>query len=701
MLKNRIVIIDNKCEEQNRLSQMFSEKYETYVVDGSESLTFNKEEISVVFCDAKIYADSKSQIINMLNRDRYLAGIPVIVTYDFYDETLAKRCFEAGVIDYLCKPYNYDIVYNKVRNIIEVRKKYNMIHETKYDRLTGACNKGYFFENVTDMLQLNSNTQYDIICCDIVNFKMINEKYSSDVGDQILNAVVNINLFEKKELLCGRIASNTFATITERIDSYDRLIFENYISRVIDEVPVNTLTIKFGIYRVTDRNIPVSSMCDRAVMAINSIKHKYDELFTVFDETMMEELYKEQKISDCMEQGLRDGEFSVYLQPKHDLTTSAVAGAEALVRWNSSKYGFMMPGDFIPVFEKNGFITNIDIFVWEETCRVIKSWIDRGIVPVPVSVNISRLDFEKMDLTSHLSGLIEKYNIPVGLLHLEVTETVYTNNPDKIIQCVEELRNIGFKIEMDDFGSGYSSLNMLSDLPIDILKLDMKFMRYHKNPENNRRIVSFILSLSKWLGLATVAEGVETEADANLLASMGCNMVQGYLYAKPMPIKEYERYVQSCENELKVQDFKLEPDNIFTIQKRNIPVRVLIVEDVKFNRALLTNMLNPYYETAECEDGQQAYEYIEKEYKNITVILLDIMMPVMDGFQLIKLLKSDDRYNHIPVIITSEAGKDGELKAIQMGARDFISKPYRKEVIIHRIEQAIDERELDFIKKNY
>ncbi|WP_455717695.1 EAL domain-containing protein, partial [Anaerosporobacter sp.] len=231
----------------------------------------------------------------------------------------------------------------------------------------------------------------------------------------------------------------------------------------------------------------------------------------------------------------------VYYQPKFDLSTECVIGAEALVRWKHPQYGFLSPAEFIPIFEKNGFISELDYYVWDCVCQKLDSWIETGHQLMPISVNVSRVDLYNPKLPELLFGLIMKYNIPIQYLHLEITESAYTDNAKRMIDIVNQIRQIGFVIEMDDFGTGYSSLNMLSDLPIEILKLDMSFLKNNVGRSSGRSVIQFVINLAKWLGLFVVAEGVETQEQAIFLKNMGCDYAQGYYYSKPIEDADFEK----------------------------------------------------------------------------------------------------------------------------------------------------------------
>ncbi len=274
------------------------------------------------------------------------------------------------------------------------------------------------------------------------------------------------------------------------------------------------------------------------MLAARSIKGQYGKYFAIYDDTLRNQLLREQAITDSMESALSQNQFLVYLQPKYRIKDEVLVGAEALVRWNHPVWGFLSPAEFIPLFEKNGFITRLDRFVWEKACAVLHDWDERGYYPM--SVNVSRADIYNEDLADTLVKIIEKYDLDPSRLHLEITESAYTENPKQIIDTVTTLRELGFVIEMDDFGSGYSSLNMLNDMPIDILKLDMKFIRSEMAKPKSQGILQFIINLASWMNLSVVAEGVETKAQLLRLTEIGCDYVQGYYFAKPMPCQEFE-----------------------------------------------------------------------------------------------------------------------------------------------------------------
>ena len=281
-------------------------------------------------------------------------------------------------------------------------------------------------------------------------------------------------------------------------------------------------------------------MCDRALLAADSVKGQYNRHYAVYDDTLRARLLREKAITDAMESALAEEQFVVYLQPKYSLREECMAGAEALVRWNHPKLGFISPGEFIPLFEKNGFIPQLDQYVWEKVCTYLHEWRQKGYPTLPVSVNVSRADIFQIELVQVLTELTQKYGIEPSNLHLEITESAYAENPTQILQAVNQLRKLGFVIEMDDFGSGYSSLNMLNQMQMDILKLDMKFIQNEMAKPVSQSILSYVVSMVHGMKLSVVAEGVETREQLERLQSIGCDYVQGYFLAKPMPASDYE-----------------------------------------------------------------------------------------------------------------------------------------------------------------
>ena len=411
-----------------------------------------------------------------------------------------------------------------------------------YDELTGIYNKQAFYAKTKEMLLDNPDKNFDLLRINIERFKVLNDLFGESTGDKLLRYIGKF-LKEINLPLCvsGRLYADNFVVCYEAGKGDSRRMI-NTLQMVADSFAINNRTIlSFGLYRIDDKTLPVSVMCDRANMALWKAKGNFKNPYCEYDEKMRQQVLKEQKIINAMEMAIQNKEFTLYLQPKYDIEKGTIIGAEALVRWISLENGFISPGDFIPVFENNGFVYEVDKFIWEESCRYLRKWLDEGREVHPISVNVSRIDLYDPKLVQHLVDLREKYQLPSQYLELEITESAYTEDPEQIITITRQLREAGFVILMDDFGTGYSSLNMLKDIQIDVLKLDMGFLKSSDYSAKGGNILTAILKMAESLKMQTIAEGVETKEQVEFLKSIGCKYVQGFYYSKPLPVGEFEK----------------------------------------------------------------------------------------------------------------------------------------------------------------
>ena len=413
-----------------------------------------------------------------------------------------------------------------------------------YDELTGIYNKQAFYAKTKEMLLDNPDKNFDLLRINIERFKVLNDLFGESTGDKLLRYIGKF-LKEINLPLCvsGRLYADNFVVCYEAGKGDSRRMI-NTLQMVADSFAINNRTIlSFGLYRIDDKTLPVSVMCDRANMALWKAKGNFKNPYCEYDEKMRQQVLKEQKIINAMEMAIQNKEFTLYLQPKYDIEKGTIIGAEALVRWISLENGFISPGDFIPVFENNGFVYEVDKFIWEESCRYLRKWLDEGREVHPISVNVSRIDLYVPKLVQHLVDLREKYQLPSQYLELEITESAYTEDPEQIITITRQLREAGFVILMDDFGTGYSSLNMLKDIQIDVLKLDMGFLKSSDYSAKGGNILTAILKMAESLKMQTIAEGVETKEQVEFLKSIGCRYVQGFYYSKPLPVDEFEKLI--------------------------------------------------------------------------------------------------------------------------------------------------------------
>lgn len=391
-----------------------------------------------------------------------------------------------------------------------------------------------------------SDTQMAVVQFNIDRFKYINEIYGYQEGNQILQHIGKT----LQDQVCagdriGRLHGDRFILLTSyktkaelwsRMNELNQHLSE-YTSQVTEDLH---LVIHCGIYIVIDKKMDIYTMMDRAGMAAKSVKGSYGSTCAFFSDEMLEQVVEEQNIERRMHDALANGEFEVYLQPKYDLNDRSMQCAEALIRWNHPEKGLIPPNAFIPVFEKNGFIVQVDLMVFEFVCSLIKRWMDQGIKPIPISVNFSRVHLFRSDFLLNLSSIIKKYSIPPALIEIELTESIVYENIDYLRDVLLKLKCLGFTLSIDDFGTGYSSLSLLQSIPADVIKLDRGFFLNEANDERGRIVIANMIKLAHDLKMRVVAEGVETEAQVQFLQSMNCNLAQGYYFAKPMPVAQFE-----------------------------------------------------------------------------------------------------------------------------------------------------------------
>lgn len=542
----QILIVEDNDLNRAMLCEILSNQYKVLEAENGlealEILKKHKEDISLILLDVVMPVMDGYTFLDHIKEDSELALIPVIVTTQSNSESDEVAALEHGATDFVPKPYRSQVILHRVASIIKLRETAAIINQLQYDRLTGLYTKEFFFQKVRELLQNDTETEYTIVCSNIENFKLYNDNFGVQAGDKLLQAIAQI-MRERcgGDSICGRFSADRFLCLQERDrEQTDRNLFlGNFTSQI------KNVVMKWGVYEITDRTVPVEQMCDRALLAADSVKGKYNKHFAVYDDALRGELLREKAITDTMESSLAEGQFILYLQPKYSVEEERMTGAEALVRWIHPEWGFMSPAEFIPLFEKNGFIHRLDKYIWKQVCELINKWKGEGYPLLPVSVNVSRIDIYQMDLADTLVSMAEKYGIDPSYLHLEITESAYSENPGQIINTVNQLRQHGFVIEMDDFGSGYSSLNMLNQMEMDYLKLDMKFIQNELSKPEERSILNYIIAMAHGIGLRVVAEGVETREQLNRLRDTGCDYVQGYYFAKPMPVEEFEKLLRN------------------------------------------------------------------------------------------------------------------------------------------------------------
>ena len=424
----------------------------------------------------------------------------------------------------------------------------SFLYNLHYDRLTNLYNKKAFCRNAAEILEKYPDLEFEIMRFNIARFKVINDLFGEETGDKLLRYVAQfMSSIQLTPCVYGRLyADNFLLCYPTRGNMRDHLIHSLQMLAASFALDYR-IEFYFGVYTVKERNLSVNSMLDRAAMALFKASRNGLSVCGVYEEDMRANIVNEQVIVNNMNGSLERDEFIVYYQPKYDLLTETIVGAEALVRWAHPKLGFISPAKFVPIFEQNGFIYQLDKYVWEKVCQQLRADIDEGRTVLPVSINVSRVDFYSPNLVQVFEDLTKKYNLDPRLLELELTESAYVENPQQIIEIIAELQSKGFIILMDDFGSGYSSLNMLKDLPVNVLKIDLRFLADSQGVENGRadNILDSIVRMAKRLDLLVIAEGVETQKQVDFLRLIGCEYVQGYFFSEPVPGEHYQELIKN------------------------------------------------------------------------------------------------------------------------------------------------------------
>lgn len=413
------------------------------------------------------------------------------------------------------------------------------IEAPRIDAATGLLGKEAFFDEAAAYLRHSGARDVSIVCFDVDHFKLFNDLHGLDCGDELLRYLgraLALRFSPDGAQPLARLAADTFALCATGIrpERVERILVD-----ISSECPNGIdAIVRAGVYRIEDPASPVSIMCDRAVIALRTVKGSYFDRVALYDPGMREALVLEREVVAGVESALREDRIELFLQPKCNIRTGKIVGAEALARWRHPERGIVAPGEFIPLIERNGLVRSLDLRVWEKTAAWIRGLIDEGVQPVPVSVNVSRADIYLVDVAAELHALVDRYGIEPSLIEVEITESAYSERPDRIVAAFDELAERGFTVLMDDFGSGYSSLNMLKDINVDVLKIDMRFL--DRDDRRSKDIMESVIRMARWLDLPVIAEGVETREQVNFLLDVGCSYAQGYYYARPMEAAAFE-----------------------------------------------------------------------------------------------------------------------------------------------------------------
>ena len=551
-LKRFVLIAEDELVNQKILGKMLGDDYELlYASDGSETLEQikrNLDDLALVLLDLQMPQMTGMEVLKVMKEQAELSDIPVIVMTA--DQSAEVDCLKIGAIDFIPKPYpSVEIIRARVNRCIELSEKRSIIQSTERDSLTNLYNLDYFLRFVRMYDQHYPDMPMDAIVLDVNHFHMLNERYGKQYGDSVLSRIgkrVRQISREVGGVGCRRNA-DTFYIYCPHLEEYGSILEKASAGLVDEDVSEDRVRLRMGVYSQVDKSLQIDRRFDHAKAASNTVKSGYLKAIGIYDTEMHEaELHRERLLED-FKPSLENNRFMVFFQPKYDIRPDkpVLASAEALVRWDHPELGMISPGIFIPLLEENGLILDLDRFVWRESAARIRDWKNRFGFSVPVSVNVSRIDMLTPNLKSIFNEILEEFDLEADDLVLEITESAYTGDAEQVISTAKELRGMGmgFRIEMDDFGTGYSSLGMLSNLPIDALKLDMSFVRSAFGETRDMRMIKLIIDIADYLNVPVVVEGVETEEQYLVLKLMGCDMVQGYYFSKPVPPEAFDNFL--------------------------------------------------------------------------------------------------------------------------------------------------------------
>lgn len=545
--KRTILVADDELINREILTEMIKDEYNVLIaedgVQAYEIIKKNNATISLILLDLIMPRMGGLELLLSIKNQDELSRIPVIVlTNDQESEVVSLN---TGASDFIPKPYPQpDVVKARIRRAIELSEERQIISDTQNDTMTGLFTGEYFYEYAEVFDKYHPDVQMDAIVLGINNFQVVHERYGKQQCIRLLHFIadeIRKQYPDNECILCHKDVDVFFIYCHHSEDHEKRL---QAIAGAVD-IAYSGVRLEMGIYSYADKTIDIGKRFVRARLAYDKLQGNYYNGTAYFDDEILNKIMFEERLCDDFAAAISEEQFKVFFQPKFDVTGDEpkIAGAEALVRWFHPELNLISPGLFIPLFESNGLIYELDDYIWHKTASQIKEWRSKFDKKIPVSVNISRVEMHDPNLSNRLLKIVEENGIAISDLHLEITESAYVSDSNMIIERVEDLRNKGFFIEMDDFGSGYSSLNMIGELPIDALKLDMQFLRNAFN-KRNMKIIDIVLDIAKCLEVPAIAEGVETEEQYLKLKESGCAIIQGYYFSKPIPCEEFEKYYE-------------------------------------------------------------------------------------------------------------------------------------------------------------
>ena len=504
--RRKLLIIEDNELNRKLLAELLEDSYEVMTaVNGEEGLKLlgeNYRDISAVLLDVSMPICDGFQFLDRIRDDMMLSSVPVIV-----------------------------ITGSKLRESAIV------LSALEYDELTGLYIRQAFFHHAKTLMRVKNDQKFHVVVADVKNFKWINGTYGEKTGDQVLAYLGDAYKKQVHSGMVARYGGDQFVAIVYGDLNLAEEKVEAAIHRIAERAPISNLAVNYGIYENVDKTLPLTLICDRAFLAMKSIQNDYEHSFAFYDEEMGRKHIRDRMMENEFDEAIRNEEFVVYLQPKYNVVTEEIAGAEALVRWKKKDGSMVSPGEFIPLYEKDGLIVRLDEYVFNKVCEIQKTLMRSGKKLIPISVNLSRASIHYENMILRYVHIVEENGIPFFAVPIELTETAALYNV-QIKELTEKMVNAGFELHMDEFGSGYSSMTSLNQLPFDTLKLDKSLIDYIENPRG-KEVIRHTIALAHSLGMQVLAEGVETASQVKILRELDCDEIQGFYYSRPVPLGEF------------------------------------------------------------------------------------------------------------------------------------------------------------------
>jgi len=544
--KRKILIVENDEFNLKSLISLLADRYEIITAcDGKIGLRLleeNYKDLALVLMNIQIPVLSGFDFLRKVQEDPFLSLIPIIVMTTSDAPKTEVVCLNLGAADYIRKPYHAELIKKRLENVIRLRESSVSLREIEKDSLTGLYTEQAFFHYSRRIMQFRPDKKMHVIIGRIKDFELIISIYGRKKANELLCYMASIYNKKFKYGLLAKKGKASFLCLLSDDYKLDHQRMDNVINEFTENAPIKGIRIKYGIYKNIDKNLPITTICDYASMAAETVMEDYNHDYAYYTDELAQKRIYNQMIENCFTDALKNKEFMIYYQPKIDVITEKVIGAEALVRWQRTDGSMISPENFIPIYEKNGQIQKLDAYIFGQVCRLQKRILDESKKLLSVSVNLSRSSILCEEIVEQYTKIVRENDIPITCVPLEITESASVYG-QKVVKVAERLLQSGFKLHIDDFGSGYSSMESLSRLPFSVLKID-KSLIDHICETRVEILVNHIIKLSKDLNMRVLAEGVETKEQLDILRKIKCDEIQGFYYARPMPEVEFVEYVR-------------------------------------------------------------------------------------------------------------------------------------------------------------